>query len=241
MENNETNLKITGAGESTGGKYNEVTISGAGEINGDMECNMFKVAGSGEVHGNLQSKIIKASGAFEVNGNIEGEDIDGKGAVDINGTLKCKNVNMAGAVDIDGDLYGDIIKISGALDIKKNCEAEILNLKGCFDIEGLLNAGQINIEMKRRCNVKEIGGEKIEIRRINESFVSRLFNLSSGRRGKLECEVIEGDDIYLEYTEAEVVRGNNIVLGPECEIQCVEYRDSFDAAQDSKVAKVKRI
>jgi cytoskeletal protein CcmA (bactofilin family) len=53
-----------------------------------------------------------------------------------------------------------------------------------------------------------------------------------GRNKELTADIIEGDDVYLENTQAKVVRGNNIELGPDCEIELVEYKDSFK--QDEK-------
>lgn len=44
--------------------------------------------------------------------------------------------------------------------------------------------------------------------------------------------MIEGDDIYLENTKADIVRGNKVKIGPGCQIGVVEYRDDF--THDSK-------
>ncbi|MGP3783292.1 hypothetical protein [Paenibacillus sp. 1A_MP2] len=47
--------------------------------------------------------------------------------------------------------------------------------------------------------------------------------------------MIEGDDIELEYTEAEVVRGDKIKIGPGCRIGTVEYRSSLQIHTLSEV------
>lgn len=36
--------------------------------------------------------------------------------------------------------------------------------------------------------------------------------------GSLQTSIIEGDDIYLEHTIAEVVRGNNVTIGPDVKL-----------------------
>ena len=38
-----------------------------------------------------------------------------------------------------------------------------------------------------------------------------------------------------------VVRGNHVRIGTGCEIDLVEYRDSFNAAEDAKVGERKRM
>ena len=54
MEGNKANLKIFGSGNSSGGKYNTVSIMGEGQINGDVDCIKFKIKGEGTVEGNLK-------------------------------------------------------------------------------------------------------------------------------------------------------------------------------------------
>ncbi|TKH51903.1 cytoplasmic protein, partial [Bacillus cereus] len=52
---------------------------------------------------------------------------------------------------------------------------------------------------------------------------------------------VEGDDIYLEHTIAEVVRGNNVTIGPGCEISVVEYHTSFNQKGNAVVKEHKQI
>ena len=52
---------------------------------------------------------------------------------------------------------------------------------------------------------------------------------------RLTTSVIEGDDIYLEATTAKIVRGNNVTIGSDCNIELVEYRNTITVAPDSKV------
>ncbi|MNR67595.1 hypothetical protein D3C85_1916860 [compost metagenome] len=47
--------------------------------------------------------------------------------------------------------------------------------------------------------------------------------------------VIEGDDIYLENTRAKVVRGNQVVIGPGCEIDLVEYKVLLEKKKGANV------
>jgi hypothetical protein len=62
-----------------------------------------------------------------------------------------------------------------------------------------------------------------------------------GRDARLETNLIEGDDIYLEYTEAAVVRGKKVTLGPGCEIGTLEYSESYQAHRDASVGKTNKI
>lgn len=234
MEENLRDLSVSGAGSVGGGKYNDVKISGAGDVNGDIECNYFKSSGASDVKGNVKAKIVEVSGASDIKGNVEAEEITVSGASHIKGDVTTKKINVSGASDIKGNLHAEEVEVKGAVDIKGDCEAENFYARGCFDIGGLLNAGNINVEIFRRCRVREIGGEKIEVRKGSGSFFGRVLEIfSSGDR--LTTSIIEGDEIYLENTNATIVRGGNVTIGPNCNIETVEYRNSINVDNSSKV------
>ncbi|WP_035288400.1 polymer-forming cytoskeletal protein [Clostridium sp. KNHs214] len=242
MENKLGDVKILGSGESSGGEYNQVKILGSGDINGDLKCKELKVMGSGDINGNVDGENIKVAGAADIDGNVKGDYISVSGAADIKGDINCKELKIAGAIDVDGNVYSEEIKVSGAVEIGGNCEAEIFNSNGVFEIDGMLNAGEINIKLKGKNEVGEVGGEKIDVRKNDEIGFGRFFKMSFNNSiTKLQCELIEGDEIYLEYTHAETVRGKNIVLGPGCNIENVEYSGSFNMSNESKVGVTKQI
>jgi hypothetical protein len=44
-----------------------------------------------------------------------------------------------------------------------------------------------------------------------------------GKWDRLEADLIEGNNISIEYTEVKTVRGNNILIGDNCRVDLVEY------------------
>jgi len=87
---------------------------------------------------------------------------------------------------------------------------------------------------------KEIGGERIDVRRggwrekgILLDGLVKLF--AGGGTAALETKQIEGDEVSLEDTEAEVVRGKKVEIGPGCRIGRVEYSESLKVASDAVV------
>lgn len=278
MENqNRGDLQISGFGSSNGGSYNNVSISGGGNINGDIECNDFKISGMGNVRGNVKAENLKISGTGNIKGNLSSEneigisgvaDIDGdvktkkikcSGASKIKGSVQCeefivsgttsvegdvnsKNLKVSGSTNIHGNVHGEEVEIKGALDIGGDCECESFKSNGGFKIGGLLNAGDIDIRIFYKCSVNEIGGERISIRKSEGfaeigRFIKNIFNIKE----YLITQSIEGDDIYLENTVAKVVRGNNITIGPECEIDLIEYRNELKVEAGSRVNKQEKI
>ncbi|MCL0069946.1 hypothetical protein M1O56_05235 [Dehalococcoidia bacterium] len=55
--------------------------------------------------------------------------------------------------------------------------------------------------------------------------------------GILETELIEGDEILLEWTRAKTVRGKQIVIGEGCEIERVEYSESLEVDESARVGE----
>lgn len=237
MEQNLQDIKISGSGTASGGKYNDIKISGSGHINGDVECNNFKTSGSSKMEGNIKSKLISVSGSVHITGNTESEEIKVSGSIKIDGDAKSAKVNISGGADFDGNLHAEEIDVSGGIKIKNDCEAELFKARGGFSIGGLLNAENVDIRHDGRCTVKEIGGEHIEIKLGNGfNLFSKVVKYLFSDVGMLETASIEGDDIYLEGTEAKVVRGNKITIGRDCRIGRVEYKDSLNL-QDNAVVK----
>jgi cytoskeletal protein CcmA (bactofilin family) len=183
------------------------------------------------------------SGTSEINGSITAENMTVSATSKVRGDSTLKKIKVSGTTCIDGNLKSEEVSISGSIDIGKDCEAENFTARGGFNIGGLLNAGNIEIYIGGSCRAKEIGGEKIDARQLGGgAFIwNSIMNFFSSHGGRLTAEVIEGDNIYLEYTIAKVVRGNNIQIGPECVIDLVEYRNELNVNSGSTVREQKKI
>lgn len=243
MENDVQVLKISGAGSANGGKYDEVRISGAGEVKGDIECRLFKTSGASEVKGNVKAQSFEISGASEIKGSVDAEYMKISGASEINGDVTTKDIRVSGSSEIKGALRAETVTLKGACEIEKDCEAEDFKAYGGFEIKGLLNAGNIEIKIWGGCSVKEIGGEKIDIRIGNEGVFgfTKMISMFFSKPKGLETDLIEGDEIYLEETKAKVVRGNNIVIGEGCEIELVEYMGDLRVIANGRVNEQRKI
>ena len=212
MEKDRSDLKINGHGSSNGGKYNSVAINGNGSINGDLECVYLRVNGQGSVKGNTKAESVKINGNNSIEGNLRAEKIKVNGMAHIDGNLSVEEAETYGNINIGGD-----------------CNAEMFRVDGMFAVEGLLNAGELRLNLHGPSRAREIGGEKITVKRMGRFGLGILKNFiwPHGHDKGLSADIIEGDDVYLENTMAKVVRGNNVELGPDCEVELVEYNDSF--------------
>ncbi|MCB2290228.1 polymer-forming cytoskeletal protein [Clostridium sp. CS001] len=236
-------IKISGSGSSCGGKCNEVSISGSGKINGDLECVEFKTSGSSKVTGALKAETIKVSGSANIEGDIEVGEMKVSGSAHVLGQVKGQSIKISGSIHVGESLYGEEVNISGSLHVGKDCEVERFKASGNFKIQGLLNAGEVNISLGGKSSVKEIGGEHIEVKvsSIENFFLKKVIDNIFNTKGELTTELIEGDEIYLENTNAKIVRGNNVTIGDGCNIGLIEYSGEINISSESIVKEQKKI
>ncbi|MGE8207081.1 cytoplasmic protein [Heyndrickxia sp. NPDC080065] len=229
------NLNIFGSGSYAGGHYNKIKVKGEATITDDIDCHQFKIHGTSSLLGNVKAGSISIFGTVDVKENIKSDLIKIYGTLDTNGDLSINKMVIRGTGDIGGDVQGEELDVKGSISVKGDCEVETFQLDGGFQIGGLLNAGSINIGLKYgESRVKEIGGEAINIKKR-----SSFFGLGK-HVGNLTTELIEGDHIYIEYTNAKVVRGNSVEIGPGCEIDLVEYKENYNQHKSATVKEKKK-
>lgn len=259
MNNNLMDMKISGSSTMPGGNYKDVKISGSSKIQGDVKCECIKVSGSATILGNASvTNGIKVSGKCTFKGNLTAEEVKVSGSVSIDKDLTASNLKISGSVKSDGQCYVEELFVSGSLsasDIKGkkvtilgslktqgDVEADFIKFGGKFHIENLLSGDEIIINPSSNCFVKEIGGQNIKIERYRNSggIFFNLFPFSS-TFGKVRSELIEGDNIVLEFTDADMVRGKNVTIGKGCNIKKVEYTNDYKLKDDGNVEKVEKI
>jgi cytoskeletal protein CcmA (bactofilin family) len=222
------NLIINGTGSYPGGRYDKISIRGEGTIVNDVECSAFKVYGSSEAAENVKAGSVKVFGEAEVKRNMEAADTLVMGTMMVGGNAQLKKIKILGLLEVGEGLTGDEANIKGSIAVNGDVEYETFDSSGCFEIKGLLTADTIKVGLRfGQSSAEEIGGGKITVKKRSNSL------LPFGKEvGSLVAKVIEGDDIYLENTKADIVRGNKVKIGPGCQIGVVEYRNDF--TQDPK-------
>jgi cytoskeletal protein CcmA (bactofilin family) len=197
-------------------RRHDLNLSGIGSASGGT-YDTVRVNGIGKIHGDIDCVRCKVEGMASIFGNIRAEAVQIRGKATIKGNVAAGDVKLEGKVAIAG-----------------NCEAESFNAAGDFAVDGLVSADQVSIRLYGSAKVREIGGETIRVLK-GPSF--SLFT----RFKKLSVETVEGDDVYLEYTKAKVVRGNRVHIGPGCDIDLVEYRGEFRQDEEARVAEQNRL
>ncbi|MDN3019438.1 cytoplasmic protein [Paenibacillus sp. BSR1-1] len=224
----DANLIINGSGSYPGGRYDKISIRGEGTIVSDVECSSFHVYGTSEAVENVKTGSVKILGEAEVKGNIEAEETLIMGTMSVGSRAQMKKIKILGLLEVGEGLIGDQASIKGSIVVNGDVEYETFDSSGGFEIKGLLTADTIKVGLRfGQSTAEEIGGGKITVKKKKNTL------LPFGKEvGTLKAKVIEGDDIFLENTTADIVRGNQVKIGQGCQIGLVEYREHL--SQDSQ-------
>lgn len=201
---NNHNVTIMGESFLSGGCYGKVKIMGSAWAQEDLEAEKIRVLGTAEFR-SLKAGEIKVSGSARFEGPLNVITLDIAGSADALATIKAQE-----------------IKIFGSLTAKGEVSAERFLAKGTFELTSL-NANDVRIKLAEICRVGEIGAENVKVGPI--SMFSGFFG--SNHRKSLHADTIEADHIELCNTVARTVKGNQVIIGPGCEIETVEYKESL--------------
>ncbi|MGJ7913522.1 polymer-forming cytoskeletal protein [Neobacillus sp. LXY-1] len=231
-------LYINGIGSSNGGQFDKVLINGRGSVNSDIDCNEFECNGLGTAKGNIRAEKVIVSGKSKMEGDVNSNEILVEGTAKINGNVEVEKLRISGQTSIGGWLKGEEIQMKGTLSVGGDCEAETFKGEAQFTIGGLLNADEVDIKIFWNCHVKEIGGRTIRVE-YKESLVGNL--LKPFTRHQLVTDLMEGDKIEVEYTKAKIIRGNDVKIGPNCQIGLIEYTGELTVDKSAEVGETRRV
>lgn len=207
------NLKILGNSSSAGGTFKDVKVTGECAFSGDVDCLGFSLTGEAAVYGNLRMHTLKMTGECAVKGRVDGVGLRGQGQMTADKGLRIEHIHYTGGITVTGD-----------------CEAEQLQLTGTVAVSGLLNAETLELTLLGPSRADAVGGGTISVKRSRTGALLR-----PGKRISFETRLIEGDRIELQHTQAQIVRGGKVIIGPGCEIDTVEYRDLLEIHASSTV------
>lgn len=237
-------LKIMGSSSAAGGTYKHVKIMGDGRINGELSCEQLYCAGNANLYGSVHTREMKVRGSLNMRGELVAEQLSVHGNTDIEGDAHVREGSISGMLNVGRHLRSEKLNIKGGVNVEGNCASESIVATGALNIKGLLNVGKFDLSVSWPCQVREIGGEWIQVRK--GGILSNLMSIipsifKSVPNATLQADIIEGDLIDIEQTEARIVRGNDVRIGAGCVLGRVEYRANFIQHPDSRIQEVVRV
>lgn len=206
------NLNIIGKSSVGGGRYHKVNIMGELSVLNDLEAAEIKVMGS------LDSDHTVSCDKIRVLGNANAEQLQVKESGTVLGLLS--------SVTVEAEHF----EVMGEVRCSDSFSCGDLKVNGVIEVEGLLNTERLCIKSRHVSRVKEMGGKRVKV----SSSIAFV-------RSVLRAQIIEFDEVELECTQAELVRGRNVTIGENCSIDVVEYTDNLIQHPDAKIGEVRKI
>jgi len=239
-------IAISGMGKFAGNvEAGKINISGVGEFNGDILTEKMDVSGNAYVKGAANaSDRISVSGMVDFSSSVETGKLAVSGKVDIRGGLKCAEFANAGFTEIDGSLQAKHLSLSGICNIKGQADFYSAEVSGClavygdasiykfecregvFEIKGNLNADSVYVELGRDdSHIRgDIRAESLVVKRVN-----------SVNNGKLLVNDIYTVNAELENVKTSLLVGKDLIIGPGCVIDRVEYTGTLNIVDGAVV------
>ncbi len=210
-ESGKKDYKCAGSCTIPPGKYGYISGAGSVSITGDVKAIKLSVAGSLHAKGYIKVESFKSAGSAKIEGDIIAENVSAAGILNAR-NLNGEKVRIGGALVCD-KIIGENVSIGGSVKAK------------------MLKGEEIKIKLDGKSEVDEIKGEKIEIK--SKRGIIRRFS------GHLKSKKITGENIYIESTTADLVDGENVIVGERCNIGVVKG-EKIKISEKSTVGKVIR-
>ncbi len=239
-------MKISGSGKIPAGEYESIKISGSGSLEGNIKCSELHVSGSASADALVEcTGEIHVSGACDFDSDITTETLHVSGALNCDGSITAtEGMHLSGGVNVDGSVKCGSLDAHGGLNVAGDIEAESASIHGNLGCGGLLNAESIEIDTRDGCLIGSIGGSKIVIKYKKRKFFKNLITISFNDKQVRGVEVeqsIEGDEIEVESVTCPRVSGRTVKIGEGCEIELLQYSESYEIHDKAKVGKIEKI
>ncbi len=230
-------IRIDGSGKIGGGIYDEVRINGNATVIDNFTCNLLRVSGMASLEGDVTSKETKISGTAKQTGELVANILDVSGTYKTIGGINADRVIVRGSLKAEGSMKANHVDVSGFVTVKQDINSEVIETEGNITCEGCINSEHFHLRLAGTSTIGEIGGSEIIVENRHLSVGNFISSFLPGklRSNQLIVKEIEGDEIRLENTTAEIVRGNNVKIGPNCKIGLIEYSGMLEIDEESVV------
>lgn len=211
-------------------KEHTITYSSGSIKNFGAEYEVLNIRGSVFINQEVKLKKISSHGFSSFSSHVEANLLKNSGLCTINGNCQVKEIINAGTLKI---LQGKIINLSssGKLTIEKSLRAENLHIKG------IIRAFTIQT---RHLHLKLSGLSKIDRLNTEELNIDICRKSISLFKKKLICQNIKGEKLNISNTEAEIIEGNIVMIGKNCKVHTLYYKEDYSIAPNAVVQHIIR-
>ena len=196
----------------------------------EVKEEQLNVFGTSLFHKDVNVKQMKNLGQCKVKGNVDSVKLINKGTISIE-HCHVEFIKNVGTMRTN-KIMAKTIHTSGNFQCNGDVTAELFHSKGTVNIKGNLVSNSILMEIGPLSYVQRmISTESIQIKASKLNIVSLVIK-------KLTVQQLEGKSIYLENINVQNVIGENVIVGPNCNIDKISYQKQISIHPKSKVSSI---
>lgn len=182
------------------------------------------IEGVGKINGGTYDNI-KVSGTASVSSDIVANTVKVSGIATFENNLKTSDLKVSGLVKVNGNMMFTNATISGLVQVRGKVEGEVLKADGGISVSQDINVEKMEATIGKG-SFNNIYGNDIKI---------------DSKKHLIICKEIEATNIDVTYLKADRISGNNVVIGPNCDIGIVEYSEKLSINIYAKIRKVVKL
>jgi len=186
--------------------------------------NNINISGAGKIDGG-EYGTIKISGASKAQGDIKAESVRVSGSAKFTGTVQADEIRVSGSCHFEKSVKADQMSISGSCRINGEIEAEIIKISGTVVVDADINVDNFTVEIGRGSSFQNIFGDIVTIH--SHVLVS--------------AKEIEATTIDVDNLKAHRISGEKVTVRGDSDIDIVEYRESLEIEEGTKIRKVVKL
>jgi cytoskeletal protein CcmA (bactofilin family) len=190
----------------------------------------LKVRGSLILQEDLRADTVNVVGHLSVKNNVVTSKLKVSGDCSIGGHCRADQVINLGSLRIQ-HIQADRLQSSGYFSVAQDAAVETFYAEGAVKIHRLTAESSIELRLGNKSTIDVIKSSGT----ITVKPSLKLMNALIPYFRKLTCETIEGTSISLYRTTANLVCGEDIIIGPGCSIGEVQYSKSLTVDPKSQV------
>lgn len=191
----------------------DIKLDGISKINGG-EYRIVSVDGITQINSSLKVRSFFIDGKCKVNGDTFSDELFCDGITEIKGNLTAVDIKVDGMLTVDGKNVESITLVcDGNIKVKGSIFSEIV------DANGVISANRII-------------GNKVNIKSLSGKFMKLFFSPVS------KINIIKAEQIELSGVKSQSIIGNNIIIGPFCEINTINCSGKLKIDKRSNVNNI---
>ncbi|MFF5995062.1 hypothetical protein AAGS61_09925 [Lysinibacillus sp. KU-BSD001] len=190
----------------------------------------LNIRGSVSLHQEVSLQKISTHGYSSFYFRVEAHTLKSSGSCKIKGVCEINEVMNAGNLKIR---KGQVktLNSSGKLTIEQYLQTE--NMEAIGIVKALeIQAKSFSLKLSGESTIERLIADEVYVEKDKLTF--------SFLKKKLNCKCIKGKTLNLSFTTADVVEGDVVVVGNNCNIRTLYYTESYSISPNAKVQQIIR-